>query len=141
MTQPKVLIKRNQNYLFIHSIFLFIFSSEATLCYLCPSICPSVFPYIKFRGNAIFSAHNCDRVLIFCGHISHIHEHLFDKYFVRRFVNQASKGKNVKTCKCDFLDILLNFLQFIHIFLIISNSFSTYGCCHPCFASNICANY
>ena len=44
-------------------------------------------------------------------------------------VGQATKGKNIKTWKYDFLDPHFNFLEFLHI-SIISNSFVTYGCCH-----------
>ena len=50
-----------------------------------------------------------------------IHINIFYKYFVCRSVGQATKGKNVKTC----------YFLFSYIFLIISSSFATYGCCHP----------
>ncbi len=44
-----------------------------------------------------------DRVLIFSLHIPLIYEHLFCKFFVRRSVGQATKDRNVKICKRDFL--------------------------------------
>ncbi len=43
-------------------------------------------------------------------HISLKYEYLFYKYFVRRSVGQATKGKNVKLC----------YILFSYIFLIIS---------------------
>ena len=65
-----------------------------------------------------------------------IFEHLFYKYFVRRSVGEATKSRNVKK-KCDerFRDFFsLDFrYNFPNIFIIISKSFATYGCCRPCF--------
>ncbi len=68
-------------------------------------------------------------------HIPLVHEHLFYKYFVRR----SGYKKQICKKKCDerFLDFRYNFPN---IFNIISKSFATYGCCHPCillFAKNV----
>ncbi len=41
----------------------------------------------------IFLAPIYDKALIFCVHIPLVYEHLFYKYFVRRSVVQATKGK------------------------------------------------
>ena len=56
--------------------------------YVCMSVCLS-----GLGGNVIFSAPIYDRALIFCVHIPLVYEHLFYKYFVRRSVGQAIKGK------------------------------------------------
>ncbi len=61
---------------------------------LCPSVCPS-----GLGENAIFSAPNLDRNKKNSVHIPLIYEHLFYKYFVRRSVDQATKGRNVKKAK------------------------------------------
>ena len=85
--------------------------------------------------NVIYRLHLKIEVwFFFCFKISVINEHIFYQYFVRWSVAKATKGKNVKKKKCDFLDPNFNFLYFIHtnIFLIISNRFDTYWCCHPC---------
>ena len=37
-------------------------------------------------------------------HLGQINEHLFCKYFVRQSVGQATKGRNIKIKKHDFLD-------------------------------------
>ena len=63
----------------------------------------------------IFSDPNWNKRLIFPVHISFINKHLFFKYSVRWSVGQATKGKNVKTWKCDFLAPYFNFLYFINI--------------------------
>ena len=76
-------------------------------------------------GNVIFSALIKKEV---CAYSSH----LFYKYFVRQSVCQATRGTNVKIWKCDFSTPISIFCS-SYIFLIISNSFATYGCCHPCF--------
>ncbi len=51
------------------------------------SVCPS-----GLGGNVIFSA-PVYKALIFCVHIPLVYEHLIYKYFVRRTVGQATKGK------------------------------------------------
>ena len=48
---------------------------------------------VRFRGNVIFSVPIYDRALIFCVHIPLVVEYLFYKYFVRRSIGQATKGK------------------------------------------------
>ncbi len=53
--------------------------------------------------NAIFSAPNQDRRLILSVHIPLIYEHIFNKLFVRRSVSQATKAKNIRIWKCNFL--------------------------------------
>ena len=60
------------------------------------------------------------------------YEHLFYKYFIRRSVGQATKSRNVKK------NVMKGFVFFVLIFdiifqYIISKSFATYGCCHPCY--------
>ena len=55
----------------------------------------SVYPSV-LGGNAILSAPNYDRGLIYSVQIRLIYEHLYYKYFVRRSVGQATKGRNVK---------------------------------------------
>ncbi len=57
-----------------------------------------------------------------------IYNHLFCKYFVRQGIGKATKGKNVKTWKCE-----ISIFCSSCIFLIISNSSATYGCRHPSF--------
>ncbi len=56
--------------------------------YVCLSVCMS-----GLGGNVIFPAPIYDRALIFCVHIPLVYEQLFYKYFVRRSVGQATKGK------------------------------------------------
>ena len=55
---------------------------------------------------------------------------------VRRFVGQATKGKNVKTWKWDYSTPISIFCS-SYIILIISNIFATYGCWHPCFTERL----
>ena len=56
------------------------------------TVCMSVCPSVRIRADLS----NGDRVLFICVHISLIVEYLFYKYFVRRSVGQAKKGRNVK---------------------------------------------
>ena len=56
--------------------------------YGCMSVCMS-----GLGGNMVFSAPILDEALIFCMHIPLVYESLFYKYFVRRSVVQATKGK------------------------------------------------
>ncbi len=49
--------------------------------------------YVRLGGNVIFSAPKQDNALIFCVHIALVYKQLFYKYFVRRSVGQATKGK------------------------------------------------
>ena len=61
-----------------------------------------------------------------------IYEHLINKYFVRGSVGQATKVRNEKYRNAFFSTPIQIFCS-SYIILIISNSFATYGCCHPCF--------
>ena len=66
----------------------------------------SIITYVRLwgvYGNAIFSAPNWDRVLIFYGHIPLIYEHLFYKYFVCQSSYKRHKWKNIKTSVAWFL--------------------------------------
>ena len=54
--------------------------------------------------------------------------------FVRQSVGLATKGKTVKTWKCDLLDPFIS----SYIFLIISNSFASYGCHYSFFSLETC---
>ena len=61
---------------------------------------PSVCPRLRLQGNVIFSAPIQDRSLIFSMNIFLIYEHLFCNY---RSISQATKGRNVKKMKHEFL--------------------------------------
>ncbi len=89
---------------------------------------------VRFTGNAIFTSPNWNRILTFSLHISFIFKHQFYKYFVSRSVGQAKKGINVKTWKCHLIFLTpISIFCSSYILSIISNSFATYGCCHPCY--------
>ena len=66
--------------------------------------------------------------MIFSVHIPLIYEHIFYKYFVCQSTSQATKGRNVKILKHDFLrpnsDIVLTFS--VHILLIYEHLFCKY---------------
>ncbi len=51
---------------------------------------------LSVGGNVIFSAPIYYKALIFCVHITLVYEHLFYKYFVRRSVGRATKGKELR---------------------------------------------
>ncbi len=103
--------------------------------YACPSVCPS-----GLERNAIFLAPYWDRVIIFSVHIPLTYEVLFYKYFICRSLGQATKGRNVKIWKLIFsvpnenkqlVFFYAHSFLFSYKFLIISNSFASYRCCHP----------
>ncbi len=78
--------------------------------------------------NAIFSTPNqTNNHFLLCTFISNIRI-----YSINNFISQATKGNNEKTWKCDFSTPILIY-GISYIFLIISNSFSTYWCYYPCF--------
>ncbi len=73
------------------------------------SACPSVY-LIRLGENEIISAANYYRGILFCVvYIPLRYEHLFNKYFVRRSVGPATKGRNVKIFKRNILGCYLRY--------------------------------
>ena len=57
---------------------------------------------------------------------------------VSRSGYKKQKCKKKKKCAERFRDFFLDFgYNFPNIFNIISKSFATYGCCHPCFIREV----